>query len=131
MVNDLRKILLKIARDAVHAAVSGQPTEKPESDNHQLNQHCGCFVTLKNQEMLRGCIGQFTSDKPLIQLVTEMAVAAATRDPRFLANPITPNELNSLNIEISVLSPQQKRFGKFFLFFTVCRFLHSQCDDTV
>ena len=108
MANDFQTTLLKTARDAVHAAVKKLPKKKPESDNPQLNQHCGCFVTLKNQEMLRGCIGQFTADKPLIQLISEMAVAAATRDPRFLDNPITPNELNSLIIEISVLSPLKK-----------------------
>ena len=108
MEKDFQKILLETARDAVRAAVNKLPPKVPHTDNPELNQHQGCFVTLKNQHMLRGCIGQFTSDKPLIQLVAEMAVAPATRDPRFFADQITPEELDSLNIEISVLSPMEK-----------------------
>jgi AmmeMemoRadiSam system protein A len=64
-------------------------------------------VTLKNKGRLRGCIGQFTAQKPLIELVVEMAKASATSDPRFFANPITPREIDELDIEISVLSPLQ------------------------
>ena len=73
-----------------------------------LNSECGCFVTLKNGEQLRGCIGQFTSDKPLTELVVEMTKASATSDPRFFADRITAEELNELDIEISVLSPLKK-----------------------
>jgi len=108
MDKDLRKILLKTARDALNSAVNRLPTQTLKSDNPQLNEHCGCFVTLKNHANLRGCIGQFKADKPLIELVAEMARAAGTRDPRFFSNRITPDELNSLNIEISVLSPLKK-----------------------
>jgi AmmeMemoRadiSam system protein A len=73
-----------------------------------LNEHCGCFVTLKNGEELRGCIGQFVSDMPLIELVVEMAVSSAARDPRFFNYQITEPELKDLDIEISVLSPLKK-----------------------
>jgi len=97
--------LLRIARDAVEAAVAGAPLPKPVSDDPELNAPCGCFVTLKNRGRLRGCIGQFTSDKPLIRLVVEMARASATSDPRFLADRIRPDEIDRLDIEISVLSP--------------------------
>ena len=97
--------LLRIARDAVEAAVTGAPLPKPVSDDPELNAPCGCFVTLKNRGRLRGCIGQFTSDKPLIRLVVEMARASATSDPRFLADRIRPDEIDRLDIEISVLSP--------------------------
>ncbi len=62
-------------------------------------------MTLKNGERLRGCIGQFVSDIPLIELIAEMARASATSDPRFLSDPITADELGQLDIEISVLSP--------------------------
>ena len=41
-------------------------------------------------------------------MVIEMAKASATADPRFLDDPITPEELSSLDIEISVLSPLKK-----------------------
>jgi AmmeMemoRadiSam system protein A len=108
-MNDEQKhILLKIARNAVEAAINGRPMPKPQSQDAELNAHCGCFVTLKNKDELRGCIGQFVSDVPLIQLVSEMAVASATGDPRFFADRITSKEVDNLDIEISVLSPLKK-----------------------
>ena len=100
-----KEILLKTARDTVEAVITRKPIPEPESDDPELNAHCGCFVTLKNQGRLRGCIGQFISEIPLIELVVEMAKASATGDPRFFADPITADELEQLDIEISVLSP--------------------------
>lgn len=108
MNSQQRKTLLKTARDSAEAAVNQTQIPKPKSDDPQLNENCGCFVTLKNGERLRGCIGQFISDKPLIELIGQMAIASATGDPRFFNDPITTDELNCLNIEISVLSPLQK-----------------------
>lgn len=108
-MNDQQKqTLLKVARDTVEVVIRRQEITKFESDDPELNAPCGCFVTLKNHDRLRGCIGQFTSDSPLIELVAEMAKASATGDPRFLADPITAGELEKLDVEISVLSPLQK-----------------------
>ena len=102
------KTLLKVARDTVEAVIGRRARPKPQSDDPELNANCGCFVTLKNHGRLRGCIGQFTSTEPLIQLVGEMAKASATGDPRFFGDPVTPRELDKLDVEISVLSPLQK-----------------------
>ena len=99
-----KQILLKVARDAVEAVVNNRPVGSADSDDPELNAQQGCFVTLKNKGDLRGCIGRFTADKPLIKLITEMAVSSAAHDPRFLADPIGPGELKDLDIEISVLS---------------------------
>ena len=105
-MNDTQKqTLLKVTRNTVEAVIKGGETSKPESDDPELNAHCGCFVTLKNKGRLRGCIGRFISDIPLIELIVEMAKASATDDPRFFADPITADELEQLDIEISVLSP--------------------------
>jgi len=104
MDSDQKQALLKVARDTVEAVITGGHTPKPESDDPELNAACGCFVTLKNRDRLRGCIGQFTSEMPLIELVGQMARASATGDPRFFADPITADELEQLDIEISVLS---------------------------
>jgi AmmeMemoRadiSam system protein A len=103
-----KKVLLKTACDTVKAVITGGAMPKAASDDPQLNARCGCFVTLKNRGQLRGCIGQFTSDRPLIELVVEMAKASATGDPRFFADPITADELEQLDVEISVLSPLRK-----------------------
>lgn len=100
--------LLRIARDTVRAVITGVPPPGPESDDPALAAPCGCFVTLKNRGRLRGCIGQFISDRPLIEMVVEMAKASATSDPRFLGSPITARELDNLDIEISVLSALQQ-----------------------
>jgi len=103
-----KQVLLKIAKGTVEAVVSGKPLPKPKSDDPALNVQSGCFVTLKNGEQLRGCIGQFISEEPLIELIVEMARASAAGDPRFLDDPITPDELSELDVEISVLSPLQR-----------------------
>jgi AmmeMemoRadiSam system protein A len=103
-----RKQLLKIALDVVEAVVRGTPFEPPRVDDPELNGPCGCFVTLKVRDRLRGCIGQFISDRPLAELVAEMAEASALKDPRFADNRITADELEDLDIEISVLSPLQR-----------------------
>lgn len=108
-MNDNQKaILLKTVRDTVEAVITRRPCPKPESDDAELNAHCGCFVTLKNADRLRGCIGRFISEIPLIELVVAMAKAAATSDPRFFADPIKPAELSRLDVEISVLSPLKR-----------------------
>jgi AmmeMemoRadiSam system protein A len=108
-MNDTQKqTLLKIARDTVEAAIKAKPFKAPQSDDPELNAHCGCFVTLKNHGRLRGCIGNFISDSPLIELVVDMAKASATGDPRFFADRISAGELEQLDVEISVLSPLQR-----------------------
>jgi len=109
MMNDeQQKTLLKVARDTVEAVIKHQKITTPESDDPELNAPCGCFVTLKNHDRLRGCIGRFVSDSPLIELVAEMAKSSATGDPRFFADPITAGELEKLDVEISVLSPLKR-----------------------
>jgi uncharacterized protein (TIGR00296 family) len=72
----------------------------------EFSQHCGVFVTLKKHGDLRGCIGLIKGIRPLKDALPEMAVAAAVEDPRF--PPVTLAELNSISIEISVLSPLQQ-----------------------
>ncbi|KPJ63110.1 MAG: hypothetical protein AMS15_01770 [Planctomycetes bacterium DG_23] len=103
-----KKELLSIARQAVEAAVRGEKLPELKSTTEELQTKSGVFVTIKNKGRLRGCLGQFTSELPLYQTVTEMAVASATQDPRFLGDPITPAELSEIDIEISVLSPLKR-----------------------
>lgn len=103
-----RKELLNIAREAVAAAVRRQGLPEVESTTPELTEPRGAFVTVKNHGRLRGCIGQFVATGPLFEVVREMAVSAATRDLRFTPDPITPDELPELHIEVSVLGPLEK-----------------------
>lgn len=103
-----KQILVDIARDSIRSAITGAPETHINGEGEGLDDPCGCFVTLKNGEHLRGCLGQFTSDEPLRKLVRQMATASATRDSRFVGNQITADELDELEIEVSVLSPLEK-----------------------
>lgn len=99
------KIFLKDAvTKAVHAAVKGEKPVLPSTQEPELLAHRGCFVTLKTAGRLRGCIGMFITDKPLIETAIDMAQSSAKTDPRFEDDRLTKRELNGLEIEISVLS---------------------------
>jgi uncharacterized protein len=108
MNEEQKKILLKVARGSVEASLKEKTFKAPKFNDEDLNAPCGCFVTLKNGDNLRGCIGQFVSNMPLINLVAQMARASAVEDTRFFGDPITAHELPKLDIEISVLSPLKK-----------------------
>jgi AmmeMemoRadiSam system protein A len=98
-----KQLLLDIAREAIVSYVQTGAIPEREVNNGNLLVKQGCFVCIKINGMLRGCIGNFLSDKPLYRLVQEMAVSAATRDPRFY--PMKENDLKDFDVEISVLSP--------------------------
>jgi len=106
---DQQKKLLEIAQTSVETYIRQNQLPSFETDDPLLNQFLGAFVTLRKHAALRGCIGRFTTedlDLPLYQVVSQMAVAAATQDNRFL--PVQANELDELEYEISVLSPLRK-----------------------
>jgi AmmeMemoRadiSam system protein A len=94
--------LLALARRAIAAALAGDPAPAlPDIPGARL--HRGAFVTLeeKRDGALRGCIGRIAGDRPLGDVVRNIAVSAAIDDPRFPA--VAPEELPELRIEISVL----------------------------
>jgi uncharacterized protein len=101
-----KKLLLELAREAITVSVRTGRLPGREIDAPQLLGQQGCFVTIKQKGALRGCIGNFTSDKPLHRLVQEMAASAATHDPRFY--PMKEDDLTGFELEISVLSPLVK-----------------------
>lgn len=98
--------LAAIARRALELMVRRNRALRPEIRNARLNTPAGAFVTLKKQGRLRGCIGFIEPPGPLCQTVALAAGAAATRDHRF--PPVTPEELPSIAIEISVLTPPRR-----------------------
>ena len=98
-----REELLRIARSAATTWLrEGRvPEESPASE--KLKAPGAAFVTLTERGRLRGCIGYTEARAPLYRTVQECAVASATEDPRFL--PLTPAEIGTVRIEISVLTP--------------------------
>jgi AmmeMemoRadiSam system protein B/AmmeMemoRadiSam system protein A len=95
--------LLSLARATIETHLEGGAIPDYEADDPLLTRRAGAFITLKEYGELRGCIGHTWADQPLYQVVREMAVSAATEDPRF--SPLTPEELNDITVEISILSP--------------------------
>ncbi len=98
-----QNILLDIARSTIESYVSNSSTTVTPREERRLNYKNGCFVTIKQNGHLRGCIGNFQSELPLFKGVAEMAMAAASNDPRF--HPLQIHDLDSIDIQISVLSP--------------------------
>jgi AmmeMemoRadiSam system protein A len=99
-----REALALVRRSLEHHVKSGGMLRHPEPFEGGLAMHCGAFVTVRSLSgELRGCIGHMVSEQPLGELLIELAVAAGTRDPRFV--PVTASELPELRYEISVLSP--------------------------
>jgi AmmeMemoRadiSam system protein A len=114
--NPKKCTLLEVARQALTLAVErGEFLENLPQDA-ELAQPAGAFVTLRRRSRLRGCIGQLPSGISLISVVAYCARAAALDDPRF--DPVRPEELAEIDIEISVLSnpedvtPQQIEIGR-------------------
>lgn len=98
-----RITLLKIAGASIEAALNGKALELPSISSPALMEKRGAFVTLHEHGQLRGCIGNFVSQKPLYETVADMALAAAFNDPRF--RPLEARELSEIDIEISALTP--------------------------
>ena len=99
--------LLQLARRSLAGFLEqGRPPQiEPRAIDADLMQPAGTFVSLHfalPPKQLRGCIGTFSTETPLLHNVCTMAIAAGTRDPRFA--PVTRDELERLSFEISVLS---------------------------
>ena len=108
LTNEEKKTLLSYVRQTIHDyIISGT---MPNLDKSMITQNlatpAGAFVTLKEDGKLRGCIGNFQPSQPLYETVQSMAIASATQDYRF--NKVTPDELDKIEIEISVLTPMRK-----------------------
>ncbi len=99
-----KKTLLEVARTSIRRYLTdGSLPEFEVTEN--LQRPGAAFVTLKKHGQLRGCIGHTVASEPLYRTVSTCAVQAAVADPRF--QPLKLPELDSVEIEISVLTPLQ------------------------
>ncbi|MBN1996977.1 AmmeMemoRadiSam system protein A [candidate division KSB1 bacterium] len=101
-----KKSLLRVARETILSTANGHNKPSFQYEFPVFHEKRGAFVTLHKNKELRGCIGYIHGIEPLLDTVIEMAIAAARRDPRF--KPVETHELESIDIEISVLSPLQE-----------------------
>lgn len=107
LLNDAqRKRLLAISRESIVSYVRDGERRSFENDDPILNEEMGAFVTLHEHGELRGCIGNMVGNGPLYKTIADMAVEAATGDPRFPV--LKPDEIDKVDIEISVLSPMKR-----------------------
>ncbi|MEJ5308065.1 MAG: AmmeMemoRadiSam system protein A [candidate division WOR-3 bacterium] len=106
MDNNDKIYLLKLARKTILKELKGENLILAEPESEELKRKSGCFVTLKIDGDLRGCIGYIQPVMELYKAVSQMAIEAAFNDPRFY--PLTLDEFERVKIEISVLTPLQK-----------------------
>ena len=102
LCNERRRDLLRLARQSIRDAVTGQFIPDVPDDFSLQNLPGGVFVTLHADGRLRGCVGQTQGAGSLGELVVRAAIGAALHDSRF--SPVTLDEMEILEIEISILS---------------------------
>lgn len=104
---DEKNTLLLIARNALEGAVRNKPLPSTSIQplTPRLQELGSSFVTLTTGGVLRGCIGSIEPSLPLAEDVRQHAADAALRDYRF--SPVRPDDLSSIDIEVSVLTPMQ------------------------
>ncbi|MEE9167435.1 MAG: AmmeMemoRadiSam system protein A [Candidatus Neomarinimicrobiota bacterium] len=98
-----KKEALALARWVLEAEICGSKAPKPQPKDALLNEKRGTFVTLRKEGELRGCVGRIEPLFILQDEIVDLAVGAATRDPRFPA--ISSVEVARLTVEISILTP--------------------------
>jgi AmmeMemoRadiSam system protein A len=100
-----KEVILQIAQDAIKEAVLDKKIidkEKLLQKYPWLQSRGAVFVTINEFNALRGCIGSIVAHQPLIDDIIQNAKSAALSDPRF--KPVTPDELDNLEIEVSLLT---------------------------
>ena len=102
-----KSYLLSLAHNSIKQNLETNKNYFPSKpENTFLQKKLAVFVTLRKEGQLRGCIGQLVAREPLYMAVANMAQAAAFDDHRF--SKVQLQELADIQIEISILSPQQR-----------------------
>ena len=103
---DEQRELLAFARESIRRYIETGTAPLARHVAPALWRKQGVFVTLKKHGELRGCVGRWDADRPLVQVVGAMALQAAFNDRRF--RPLEAEELEQVKIEISLLSPLKR-----------------------
>ncbi len=100
---------VSLARASIESFVKEEKviTAEETLPKEMLQEKAGAFVSIHKDGKLRGCIGTTAPiQKNLAEEIIGNAIAASTRDPRFL--PITERELDSLEIKVDVLTAPEE-----------------------
>jgi AmmeMemoRadiSam system protein A len=97
--------LLRFARRCLDAHVRREPLP-PAEHGGMLDLRTGAFVSLHERGDLRGCLGHIEPDRPLGEIVGHLAAVVSDSDPRF--QPVTVDELDDVDVEISVLTLERE-----------------------
>jgi len=89
-----KRRLIEVARQALTAAVAHGPAPDLATDDPNLRQPRGAFVTLKKAGQLRGCIGYIEPHVPLIEAVAESFSSRPAARPDCLRKPGASTALN-------------------------------------
>jgi AmmeMemoRadiSam system protein A len=103
--DDDRKAILELARQGVFHAVCHEQPLSSFPTTGVFAERRGLFVTLHVNKQLRGCIGVIEAHTALGESLARCASDAALRDPRF--SRLHPEEVDAVEIEVSLLSPLQ------------------------
>jgi len=104
ITNKQKEYLLHLARRSIsYYLKTGEKMSIAPPEDEILKKKLAVFVTLNKKGQLRGCIGQMVAQEALYKAVIDMSVSAAAHDYRF--PPVKPEELDDINIEISILTP--------------------------
>ena len=106
---DSKKELLDLARHTIERYLKTETIPLVRGFSGISAAHRGVFVTLNKHGALRGCIGHMAQDMALCKCVSAMALQAAFSDRRF--SPVSLDELDDIEIEISVLTPMTRVSG--------------------
>lgn len=106
LTQEAQEQLLALARDSARQFLTTETFPFFHSDDPALLQPLGAYVTYRNADGLRGCVGRLEGDRPAYLNVQYAAVAAALIDNRF--PPVTPDELDELSLEITLLHPMHR-----------------------
>jgi AmmeMemoRadiSam system protein A len=101
-----KKMLRELAYSAIRSRCLGEPMPEIAVESPNLMEPRAAFVCIHKGKELRGCIGMIEARDPLWATIKRMAVEAAFGDPRFCS--LVPEELDKIDIEISVLTPLLK-----------------------
>ncbi len=100
---------VQLARDTIEAYIrDGKRIDIPkDTPAEMLNRSAGVFVSIHENDNLRGCIGTIAATTDSIaEEIIQNAISASTKDPRFSA--ITVNELPYLDISVDVLGEAEE-----------------------